>query len=48
MRRAAVGLYCAVDYGFDHLVSTRPIAARETQTVFDQRVESLLTRLGGL
>jgi len=48
MPSRAVGLYCAVDYRFDHLVSTRTIAVRETQTVFDQWAESLLTRLGVL
>ena len=48
MRRAAVGLYCAVVERFDLLVSTRTIAARETQAVFNQRAESLRTWLGAL
>lgn len=43
-----VGLYCAVVERFDLLVSTRIIAARETQAVFNQRVESLRTWLGAL
>src|SRR5258708_37329147 len=48
MRRAAVGLYCAVVERFDLLVSTRTIAARETQAVFNQRADSLRTWLGAL
>jgi hypothetical protein len=35
MRRAAVGLYCAVVDRFDLLVSTHTIAAHETQAVFN-------------
>ena len=33
---AAVGLYCAVGYRFDLLVSARTISARESQAVFNQ------------
>ncbi len=48
MRRAAVGLYCAVVDRFKLLVSSRTIAARETQAVCTQRAESLHTWLGAL
>jgi hypothetical protein len=43
-----VGLYCAVVDRFDLLVSARRTFARETQAVFNQRVESLRTGLGAL
>ena len=43
-----VGLYCAVVEWFDSLVSTRTMAARETQAVFNQGVEGLRTWLGAL
>ena len=48
MPGTAVGLYCAVVDRFDLLVSTRMIAARETQAVFNQRAGSLRTWLGAL
>ena len=48
MPGTAVGLYCAVVERFDLLVSTRTIAARETQAVFNQRAGSLRTWLGAL
>ena len=35
-----VGLYCAVVEWFDLLVSTRTIAARESQAAFNLQVES--------
>ena len=48
MPGAAVGLYCAVGYRFDLLVSTYTIAVCETQEVFNDRAESLSTGLGAL
>jgi hypothetical protein len=48
MPAAVVGRYCAVVERFDLLVSTRTIAARETQAVFNQRAKSLHTWLGAL
>jgi hypothetical protein len=48
MQVEAVGLYCAVVERFNPLVSTRMIAARETQAVFDRLAEGLRTRLGAL
>ena len=45
---AAVGLYCAVVDRFDVLVSTRTIAARESQVAFNQRAKRLRTWLGAL
>ena len=48
MPGTAVGLYCAVVERFDLLVSTCTTAARETQVVVNQRVESLRTWLGAL
>jgi len=43
MRGTVVGVYCAVVERFDLLVSTRTIAARESQAAFNPRVESLRT-----
>jgi hypothetical protein len=48
MQVPAVGFYCAVVERFNPLVSTRMIAARETQVVFDRLAEGLRTRLGAL
>jgi len=48
MRRAAVGLYCAVVGRFDLLVWPRTRAARETQAVFNQWAEALCAGLGAL
>jgi len=43
-----VGLYCAVGYRFDLLVSTFTPVARETPEVFNQQAESLRTWLDAL
>jgi len=48
MRRAAVGSYCALVDRFDLLVSTRTLAARETQTVCNQWAGNMRTWLGAL
>jgi hypothetical protein len=43
MPATAVGLYCAVVDRFDPFGSTRTIATRETQAVFNQRPKNLRT-----
>lgn len=48
MPGAAVGMYCAVGYRFDLLVSTRTLAARESQAVLNHWAETQSTRLGAL
>ncbi len=48
MRRAAVGLYCAVVDRGDLLVSNRAIAVRETRPVCTQRAGRIRTWLGHL
>lgn len=48
MQGGAVGLYCDVVDPFDLLVSTRTIAVRETQVVFNQQAEGLRAGLGAL
>jgi len=48
MPGGAVGLYCAVGHRFNLLVSTRTIATRESQAVFNQWAERQGTWLGAL
>jgi hypothetical protein len=48
MQGAAVGLYCAVVDLYDLLVSTRTIAAPESQAVFNQGAESVRAWLRAL
>ena len=48
MQGSVVGLYCAVVGRFDLLVSTRTMAASETQAVFNQRAKTLRTWLAAL
>lgn len=48
MPGSVVGLYCTVVERFGLLVATRTIAAREKQTVLNQRAERLRTWLTAL
>ena len=48
MPDGAVGWYCAVGYRFGLLVSTRTLAARESQAVINQWAATPSTRLGAL